>query len=129
VHFCRLKLAAARPIFAVRPKTGEIVWKHQVLPRDNWDQECTFEMMVISSPVNPDASAAGMLSINRDARRGPRKMPRLCYSPIKSRSFIQRQAFRFEAQSRSGRPQTCASAAETKCVDSETIFQKAFRVF
>jgi len=29
--------------FAVRPKTGEVVWKHQVLPRDNWDQECTFE--------------------------------------------------------------------------------------
>ena len=41
--------------FAVRPKTGEIVWKHQVLPRDNWDQECTFEMMIINTPVNPSA--------------------------------------------------------------------------
>jgi len=59
--------------FAVKPKTGEVVWRHQVLPRDNWDQECTFEMMVINSPVNPDASAAGMLSVNPDARRGPRK--------------------------------------------------------
>ncbi len=59
--------------FAVRPKTGEIVWKHQVLPRDNWDQECTFEMMVINTQVNPDARAPGMLSVNPDARRGMRK--------------------------------------------------------
>jgi alcohol dehydrogenase (cytochrome c) len=59
--------------FAVRPKTGEIVWRHQTLPRDNWDQECTFEMMVINTPVNPDARTAGMMSVNPDARRGPRK--------------------------------------------------------
>jgi len=59
--------------FAVRPKTGEIVWRHQVMPRDNWDQECTFEMMVINTPVNPDARAQGMLSVNPDARRGMRK--------------------------------------------------------
>ncbi|HMH63639.1 MAG TPA: PQQ-binding-like beta-propeller repeat protein, partial [Bradyrhizobium sp.] len=59
--------------FAVKPKTGEVVWRHQVLPRDNWDQECTFEMMVINSPVNPDANAAGMLAVNPDARKGPRK--------------------------------------------------------
>jgi alcohol dehydrogenase (cytochrome c) len=59
--------------FAVRPKTGEIVWKHQVLRRDNWDQECTFEMMVINTAVNPDAAATGMLSVNPDASRGPRK--------------------------------------------------------
>ena len=57
--------------FAVRPRTGEIVWKHQVLPRDNWDQECTFEMMIINTPVNPDP--ASLLSVNRGARRGPRK--------------------------------------------------------
>ena len=43
-----------------------------MLPRDNWDQECTFEMMIINTPVNPDANA-GMLSVNPDARRGPRK--------------------------------------------------------
>ena len=59
--------------WAVHPKTGEVVWKHQTLPRDNWDQECTFEMMIINTPVNPDANAAGMLSVNPDARSGPRK--------------------------------------------------------
>ncbi len=59
--------------WAVKPKTGEVVWKHQTLPRDNWDQECTFEMMIINTPVNPDAGAAGMLATNPDARRGPRK--------------------------------------------------------
>ena len=59
--------------FAVKPTTGEVVWKHQTLPRDNWDQECTFEMMVITTPVNPDPNAQGMLSVNPDARRGPRK--------------------------------------------------------
>jgi len=59
--------------FAVHPRTGEIVWRHQTMPRDNWDQECTFEMMVINTPVNPDASATGMMSVNPDARRGPRK--------------------------------------------------------
>jgi alcohol dehydrogenase (cytochrome c) len=59
--------------FAVKPKTGEVAWKHQTLPRDNWDQECTFEMMVIDTPVNPDPNARGMLSTNPDARKGLRK--------------------------------------------------------
>ena len=39
--------------FAVRPKTGEVVWRHQVMPRDNWDQECTFEMFPVTTAVNP----------------------------------------------------------------------------
>jgi alcohol dehydrogenase (cytochrome c) len=65
-------MAGTNTRFAVRPRTGEVVWKHQVLPRDNWDQECTFEMMVINTPVNPD-SGAGLLSSNPNARRGPRK--------------------------------------------------------
>jgi alcohol dehydrogenase (cytochrome c) len=65
-------MAGSNTRFAVRPRTGEVVWKHQVLPRDNWDQECTFEMMIINTPVNPDPSA-GLLSANPDARRGPRK--------------------------------------------------------
>ena len=64
-------MAGTNTRFAVRPRTGEVIWKHQVLPRDNWDQECTFEMMIINTPVNPDA--AGMLSVNPNARRGPRK--------------------------------------------------------
>jgi glucose dehydrogenase len=42
-------LAGTDTRFAERPKTGEIVWKHQVLPRDEWDQECTFEMMLINT--------------------------------------------------------------------------------
>ena len=52
-------MAGTNTRFAVRPKTGETVWKHQVLPRDNWDQECTFEMMTMMTPVNPDASEIG----------------------------------------------------------------------
>jgi alcohol dehydrogenase (cytochrome c) len=64
-------MAGTNTRFAVRPKTGEVVWKHQVLPRDNWDQECTFEMMIINTPVNPDAGS--MLSVNPNARREPRK--------------------------------------------------------
>jgi alcohol dehydrogenase (cytochrome c) len=64
-------MAGTNTRFAVRPKTGAIVWKHQVLPRDNWDQECTFEMMIINTPVNPEAT--GMLAVNPRARRGPRK--------------------------------------------------------
>ena len=71
-HMPGATMAGTDTRFAVRPKTGEIVWKHQVLPRDNWDQECTFEMMIINTPVNPDP-AASMLSVNPDARRGPRK--------------------------------------------------------
>ena len=65
-------MAGTNTRFAVRPRTGEIVWRHQVLPRDNWDQECTFEMMVIDTPVNPDP-AAGLLSSNPEAQRGPRR--------------------------------------------------------
>jgi alcohol dehydrogenase (cytochrome c) len=64
-------MAGTNTRFAVRPKTGEVVWKHQVLPRDNWDQECTFEMMTMMTPVNPDASV--MLSVNPAARGKARK--------------------------------------------------------
>jgi alcohol dehydrogenase (cytochrome c) len=58
-------MAGTNTRFAVRPKTGEVVWKHQVLPRDNWDQECTFEMMIIDTLVNP--ARPGMLSVNPNA--------------------------------------------------------------
>jgi alcohol dehydrogenase (cytochrome c) len=64
-------MAGTNTRFAVRPRTGEVVWKHQVLPRDNWDQECTFEMMIVNTPVNPDA--ASLLAFNPNARRGARK--------------------------------------------------------
>jgi alcohol dehydrogenase (cytochrome c) len=64
-------MAGTNTRFAVRPKTGEVVWKHQVLPRDNWDQECTFEMMIINTLVNP--GRAGMLSVNPNTGGGRRK--------------------------------------------------------
>ncbi len=64
-------MAGTNTRYAVRPRTGEVVWSHQVLPRDNWDQECTFEMMTMTTPVNPDGSV--MLSVNPDASRGSRK--------------------------------------------------------
>jgi alcohol dehydrogenase (cytochrome c) len=66
-------MAGSDTRWAVHPKTGEVVWRHQTLPRDNWDQECTFEMMVINTPVNPNAAADGMMAVNPDARKGPRK--------------------------------------------------------
>jgi alcohol dehydrogenase (cytochrome c) len=49
--------------FAVRPQTGEVVWRHQVLPRDNWDQECTFEMITVETPVNPSPDMEGLQAI------------------------------------------------------------------
>jgi alcohol dehydrogenase (cytochrome c) len=64
-------MAGTNTRFAVRPRTGEVVWKHQVLPRDNWDQECTFEMMIIDTLVNP--GRAGMLSVNPNTGGGRRK--------------------------------------------------------
>ena len=63
-------LAGTNTRFAVKPKTGEVVWKHQTLPRDNWDSECTFEMMVVSTSVNPDAKADGMMSVGANVPRG-----------------------------------------------------------
>jgi len=63
-------LAGTNTRFAVKPKTGEVVWKHQTLPRDNWDQECTFEMMVVSTTVNPNADADGMFSVGATLPRG-----------------------------------------------------------
>ena len=65
-------LAGTNTRFAVEPKTGKTVWKHQVLPQDNWDQECTFEMLPITTKVNPDPKAKGMMAIGRSAS-GTRK--------------------------------------------------------
>jgi alcohol dehydrogenase (cytochrome c) len=59
--------------FAIEPKTGKIIWKHQVLPEDNWDQECTFEMMPITTPVHPDATTQGMLSVGHGVEAVSRK--------------------------------------------------------
>ncbi len=66
-------LAGTNTRFAVDPRTGKVVWKHQVLPQDNWDQECTFEMMPIPTAVHPDAKAKGMMAIGRRAASPSRK--------------------------------------------------------
>jgi alcohol dehydrogenase (cytochrome c) len=66
-------LAGTNTRFAVDPKTGKIIWKHQVLPQDNWDQECTFEMMPIATAVHPDPKAKGMMAVGRRAAAASRK--------------------------------------------------------
>jgi alcohol dehydrogenase (cytochrome c) len=66
-------LAGTNTRYAVDPKTGKIIWKHQVLSQDNWDQECTFEMMPIVTPVHPDAGASGMMAVGRRAASASRK--------------------------------------------------------
>ncbi len=66
-------MAGTNTRFAINPTTGKIIWKHQVLPRDNWDQECTFEMMPITTPVNPDAKAEGIFSVGRGVNSASRK--------------------------------------------------------
>ena len=66
-------LAGTNTRYAVEPRTGKIIWQHQVLPQDNWDQECTFEMMPITTPVNPDPKADGMMAIGRRAASASRK--------------------------------------------------------
>jgi alcohol dehydrogenase (cytochrome c) len=59
-------LAGTNTRWAVRPATGEIVWRRQLLPQDNWDQECTFEMMLVDTPMHPNPNAEGMLAANRN---------------------------------------------------------------
>jgi alcohol dehydrogenase (cytochrome c) len=66
-------LAGTNTRFAVDPATGKILWKHQTLPEDNWDQECTFEMIPITTAVHPDPNATGMFSVGRGANSASRK--------------------------------------------------------
>lgn len=66
-------LAGTDTRYAVNPRTGKVIWKHQVLPEDNWDQECTFEMMPITTAVHPDPGAQGMMAIGRRANFQSRK--------------------------------------------------------
>jgi alcohol dehydrogenase (cytochrome c) len=67
-------MAGTNTRYAVEPRTGKIVWKHQVLPRDNWDQECTFEMMPVTTPVHPDAKAQGMMAVGRNTASPSRRV-------------------------------------------------------
>ncbi len=75
-------LAGTNTRYAVRPRTGEIVWAHQIIENDDWDQECTFDMMIIDTPVNPNAGAPGMLAVGNvsgETRRTLSGMP--CKNP------------------------------------------------
>ncbi len=67
-------MAGTNTRFAVDPATGEVAWSHQVLPRDNWDQECTFEMINVTSPVNPNPDAQGMLAVNTETSSEARRL-------------------------------------------------------
>jgi alcohol dehydrogenase (cytochrome c) len=57
-------LAGTDTRWAVRPDTGQVVWRRQLLPQDNWDQECTFDMMLVDTPMHPNPNAEGMLAAN-----------------------------------------------------------------
>ena len=59
--------------YAVKPATGQVVWQHQVLPADNADQECTFEMIPITTKVAPDPKAEGMMAVGRRAASPSRR--------------------------------------------------------
>src|SRR6516162_9654644 len=69
-------MAGTNTRFAVRPKTGEVVWKHQVLPRDNWDQDWTFDAangeFLWAKPTTEQNLVAridqkGLVTVNEDA--------------------------------------------------------------
>ena len=78
-------LAGTNTRWAVRPDTGQVVWRRQLLPQDNWDQECTFEMMVVDTPMHPNPNAEGMLAAN--ASISERRVRTLVGMPCKSPVF------------------------------------------
>ena len=41
---------------ALDPRTGELVWYFQHLPRDNWDLDHVFERFIVETEVSPDPS-------------------------------------------------------------------------
>ena len=77
-------LAGTNTRWAVRPETGKVVWRRQLLPQDNWDQECTFEMMLVDTAMHPNPKAEGMLAANasvaKDRVRTLVGMP--CKNPV-----------------------------------------------
>ena len=77
-------LAGTNTRWAVRPDTGQVVWRRQLLPQDNWDQECTFEMMLVDTPMNPNENAEGMLAANPNvAERRVRSLVGVpCKNPV-----------------------------------------------
>jgi alcohol dehydrogenase (cytochrome c) len=78
-------LAGTNERWAVRPETGQIVWRRQLLPQDNWDQECTFEMMLVETAMRPNPKAEGMLAANAEVAR--EKVRALVGMPCKNPVF------------------------------------------
>jgi len=66
-------LAGTNTRYAIDPRTGHIVWQHQVLPQDNWDQECTFEMIPITTKVAPDAGDKSIMAVGKRAASPSRR--------------------------------------------------------
>ena len=78
-------LAGTDTRWAVRPDTGKIVWRRQILPQDNWDQECTFEMMLVDTPMHPNPNAEGMLAANPNIAE--KRCVRWSACPVRTRCF------------------------------------------
>jgi len=81
-------LAGTDTRWAVRPDTGKVVWRRQILPQDNWDQECTFEMMLVDTPMHPNRNAEGMLAANSAISKD--KVRTLVGMPCKNAVFLGR---------------------------------------
>ena len=71
--------------WAVRPDTGQVVWRRQLISQDNWDQECTFEMMLVDTPIHPNPNAEGMLAANPNVSE--KKVRTLVGMPCKNPVF------------------------------------------
>jgi alcohol dehydrogenase (cytochrome c) len=56
--------------FAVKRETGEVVWKKQLFPGANWDEECTFEAVLDTVALKADPQAKGMLAIGAKGSSG-----------------------------------------------------------
>ncbi len=56
------ELAYTNATLAIRPDTGEVVWSHQHLPRDNWGMDHVYERLVVTTEVSPDAKAVKWIS-------------------------------------------------------------------
>jgi alcohol dehydrogenase (cytochrome c) len=72
-HMAGAAMAGTDTRWAVNPKTGQVIWRRQLMPQDDWDQDCTFEMMPITTPVHPDASTTGMFAVGPNADSSSRK--------------------------------------------------------
>jgi alcohol dehydrogenase (cytochrome c) len=78
-------LAGTDTRWAVRPDSGEVVWRRQLISQDNWDQECTFEMMLVDTPMHPNPNAEGMLAANSNISE--KKVRTLVGMPCKNPVF------------------------------------------